>query len=90
METYTCADCDFIGDPESDSDFEHCSSIKETRLCLKCREDCEYCEKHYEYCFDEEDIKSINECGMCKECADEWLGEPESDDPDFWDSYDPD
>jgi hypothetical protein len=92
MENYICKgfNCDFEADPDSSFDIEQCESIRETGLCLECREDVAYCPKHDGYCFEHEDIESIKECEMCKECAQDWLGEPETDDSDFWDSYDPD
>lgn len=85
-----CSRCTFETTFENGELSEEVTSIEETGYCLTCAREVGYCAQHDGYTFDSEDVESIKECDMCKECADGWFGEPQSDDPDFMDSYDPD
>lgn len=90
IETYTCVRCDDEVESAEENLTKDAESINDTGYCLSCIDKGAYCEQHQEYVFESVDVSSVEECNMCKECADERFSGPQSDDPDYWDAYDPD
>ncbi|MEK4425151.1 hypothetical protein [Solibacillus sp. FSL K6-1523] len=83
-EELVCLECS----QEINTDYTYGIESSEEGLCLDCNSNYAFCEKHEDYVsvIDGYDYDSR----ICKDCVQEYFSGPETDDPDFFDSYDPD
>ena len=70
---YICNRCDVETSTESSYLHNYDVELEEVDYCVTCANEIAYCSEHDGYSFAIEDIKSISECNMCKECAGDWF-----------------
>ncbi|KOS64643.1 hypothetical protein FJQ98_14200 [Lysinibacillus agricola] len=86
MEILECPEC--LSERKFGDEMESLS-FEEDGICCSCNPKYKYCEAHQDY-VNTETEKFSDGANMCRTCADEHFSGPETEDPDFFDSYDPD